>query len=120
MSAAAPSMSRHEFETLIIERAWKVPEFRQQFVSDPKGTIEKYTGQKLPQTLNIVVHEEDAETMHLTIPVPPRDISELSDEDLERVAGGTDIVAMTIVTVAITATVSVAASVAANSGRGGW
>ena len=92
MSAAAPSMNRHQFETLIIERAWKNPEFRQQFISDPKAMIEKYTGQKLPEAFKIVVHEEDANTMHVTIPIAPQQLSELSDDDLERVAGGTDVV----------------------------
>ena len=40
-------MGRHEIETLIIERAWKDPDFRSAFVADPKQTIEKYSGQKL-------------------------------------------------------------------------
>ena len=103
MSAESPSLNRHQFESLIIERAWKVPEFREEFVSNPKGTIEKYTGQKLPQNFRVVVHEEDAQTMHMIIPQAPQNVSELSDEDLERVAGGTDVsIAVTIVTVSIT------------------
>lgn len=86
-----PAFGRHQSETLIIERAWKNPDFRREFTANPKGTIEKYTGQSLPPSLKVVVHEEDAQTMHITLPLPPGNLSELSDEDLEQVAGGTEV-----------------------------
>jgi len=91
MSAAAPTISRHQFQSLIIERAWKNPEFKREFTANPKATIEKYTGQKLPDNLNVAVHQEDANTMHITIPLAPKNMAELSDTDLETVAGGTEI-----------------------------
>jgi|SRR5579884_195689 len=120
MSASAPSVSRHEFETLIIERAWKHPEFRQEFVADPKGTIEKYGGKKLPENLRIVVHEEDAHTMHLTIPQPPPNVTELSDEDLERVAGGTDVASL-VISIAVSVSLSVGGTAAVSvTQRQGW
>lgn len=120
MSAAAPSIGRHELETLIIERAWKHPDFRREFVADPKGTFEKYAGQKLPENLKISVHEEDAATMHITIPVAPANLSELSDEDLERVAGGTDVVSL-VVSIAVSVSLSVGGTAAVAVTRGqGW
>ena len=122
MASSAPSMGRHELETLIIERAWKDPDFRREFVSDPKGTIEKYSGQKLPSATKIEVHQEDANTMHMTIPMPPPNLNELTDADLERVAGGTDVV--TIITLVATgAMLSGAATVSAayeTTRRNGW
>jgi len=120
MSAAAPSISRHEFETQIIERAWKHPDFKREFVADPKGTIEKYGGQKLPENLSIFVHEEDATTMHITIPVPPSNLSELSDADLERVAGGTDVASL-VISIAVSVSLSVGGTAAVSVTRQqGW
>jgi hypothetical protein len=67
--------------------------------------LEQHTGQKLPAGLKIVVHEEDANTLHFTIPPPPANLNELSDAELEKVAGGTDIsmlISMTIAIVGVT------------------
>jgi len=86
-------------ETKLIEKAWKDPEFRREIVKDPKRMLEKQTGQKLPDAIKIYVHEEDASTLHFSIPPAPSNLNELSDEDLGKVAGGTDIAA----TVAFTA-----------------
>jgi len=109
-------------ETLIIEHAWKDPAFKKEFTSDPKGTIEKYSGQKLPKDISILVHEEDAHTMHLTLPAPPPNLAELSDEELERVAGGTDVVITAAIISAISAVVSASISVANDQtrARAGW
>jgi hypothetical protein len=122
MSAASPAMSRHQMETLIIERAWKDPEFKHEFVSHPKETIEKYSGEKFPDDVKIVVHEEDAHTLYMTIPAPPQNLSELSDADLERVAGGTDVAITAIIVGAITAIVVGGATIANDQtrARAGW
>jgi hypothetical protein len=96
-----PTTDRRAIETQLIEKCWKDPEFKKRVVSDPKGMLEQHTGQKLPAALKIVVHEEDANTLHFAIPQPPTNLNELSDEELEKVAGGTDLIA--IFTLAITA-----------------
>ena len=100
--AVAKDVTRRELETRLVEKAWKDPAFRKDIVKDPKGMLEKHMGQKLPEQVRIFVHEEDANTLHFSIPSPPSNLIELSDEDLERVAGGTDIV-VGPVTVAIAA-----------------
>ena len=86
------TMSRQEMETLIVQRAWKDEAFRAEFLADAKGTIEKYSGQKLPAELNVVALAEDDKTIHFVIPAKPASADELSDQDLEKVAGGIDIV----------------------------
>jgi hypothetical protein len=83
--------TRRELETALIEKCWKDPEFKKAVVSDPKGMLERHTGRKLPAQVKIIIHEEDANTLHLSIPPAPSNLTELSDQDLERVAGGTDI-----------------------------
>jgi hypothetical protein len=121
---AAPSQAtqptRHELETLIIERAWKDPEFKNEFVSDPKGTIEKYSGQSMPNTVKIFVHEEDGTTMHLTIPQAPPNINELSDAELEQVAGGTDVIVTIIGIIATIVTAGVSVANDQTRARAGW
>src|SRR5215471_9272320 len=92
------AVTRREMETRLIEKAWKDPVFRKDIVKDPKGMLEKHTGQKLPEQLRIFVHEEDANTLHFSIPPAPSNLNELSDEDLEKVAGGTDIVITAVTT----------------------
>jgi len=90
-TVATQTPTRRELETRLIEKAWKDPIFRNEIIGDPKGMLEKHTGQKLPEQLRIYVHQEDANTLHFSIPLAPSNLNELSDEDLEKIAGGTDI-----------------------------
>jgi hypothetical protein len=103
----AQPVTRRDLETALIEKCWKNPEFRKAVVSDPKGMIERHTGQELPPHLKIFIHEEDSNTLHLTIPLSPTNVTELSDADLEKVAGGTEVVislvSVMVTTAAITA-----------------
>ena len=121
--AAAKDVTRRELETRLVEKAWKDPAFRKDIVKDPKGMLEKHMGQKLPEQVRIFVHEEDANTLHFSIPSPPSNLIELSDEDLERVAGGTDVVG-TLIMAAIGLTVGSAVGTVAGSAiattKQGW
>ena len=103
------TMSRQEMETLIVQRAWKDEAFRAEFLADAKGTIEKYSGQKLPANVNVVALAEDDKTIHFVIPVKPTNTDELSDEDLEKVAGGLDVFSITAL--ALLTSLGVAAAV---------
>ena len=85
------ALNRQEMEALIVQHAWKDEAFRDEFIADPKATIEKYAQQKLPADLKIVALAEDEKTIHFVIPPKPAKADELSDEDLEKVAGGIDI-----------------------------
>ena len=112
--------TRRELETALIEKCWKDPEFKKAVVSDAKGMLERQMGQKLPPQVRIFVHEEDANTLHLTIPPAPANVTELSDADLENVAGGTDVV-LTVVAATIALAGSGLISAAAGTKRdGGW
>ena len=115
----AQASARRNLETSLIEKCWKDPEFKRQVVSDPKGMLERHTGTKLPSQVKIFIHEEDANTLHLAIPPAPANLADLSDEDLEKVAGGTDIV-FTMAVVGLVASVRVTAGTAAATAKAGW
>ena len=102
------ALSRQEMESLIVQRAWKDDAFRDEFIAAPKATIEKYSGQKLPAEIKVVALAEDDKTIHFVIPPKPANADELSDEDLEKVAGGIDVATGVIIAVAVVATVAVA------------
>jgi hypothetical protein len=107
--------TRRDMETALIEKCWKDPEFQKAVVSDPRGMLERHTGQKLPPQVKIIIHEEDANTLHFSIPPAPANAEELSDEDLERVAGGTEIGIAVAVSMA-----GLAASVLGTAASGAW
>ena len=102
--------SHRDLETALIEKCWKDPEFKKQVVSDPTGMLERHTGQKLPPGVKIFLHEEDGNTLHLSIPPAPANLTELSDEDLEKVAGGTEVVASVAIGLAVAASIGVSVS----------
>ena len=62
-------------------------EFRTALLADPKKAIEKLTGAALPEGFKLKVLEEDPDC-DMTILLPPMLGDELSDEEMEQVAGG--------------------------------
>lgn len=122
--AIAASPTRRDLETRLVEKCWKDQEFKKAVINDPKGILERYTGQKLPEQLRIFIHEEDPNTLHFSIPPAPEKLSELSDEELERVAGGTDvIVAAVAIATGIVATAAGTSAIAGGAVVGvnkGW
>src|SRR5947209_3033794 len=85
---AAP-LTRKDIEAKIVALAWLDDSFRRKFVADPKGQFEERLDIKLPPSLKMTVHEENENSLHFVVPAKPSaNLSELSDEELEKVAGG--------------------------------
>jgi hypothetical protein len=84
----AEAMMRDEFEATLIRRAWRDPAFRERLVKDPKKTIEAEFGRAVAADCEIVVVDESQGKVGIVIPVPPPAGAALSDQDLEKVAGG--------------------------------
>ena len=82
---------RQQFEQQLIEKAMKNEAFRKQLIENPVASIEAETGMKIPETLKIKVLEEGPQTVYLVLPsVPVKEAEmELSEAELESVAGGT-------------------------------
>jgi len=111
----AALLTRKDIEAKIVALAWQDDDFRRRFVADPKGQFEERLGVKLPPSLTMTVHEEAADSLHFVIPAKPRlNIAELSDEDLDKIAGGTDVL------VTLATGLSLAVSAGYGLSEGGW
>ena len=84
---------RAEMERRPIERGLEDESFRQRLLADPRGAIEEELETRLPPDLQVVAVEETADTIYLVLPPDTSRATrqgggELSDRDLEGVAGG--------------------------------
>lgn len=69
----------------VIARAWVDEEFRKKLLAEP-ATVLAENGVEIPEGVTVkVVERKENEVL---LPLPYRPTSELSDEDLEKVAGG--------------------------------
>jgi Nitrile hydratase, alpha chain len=69
----------------IIAKCWADEDFKQKVLANPAATL-RAEGLDLPADLSYVAHENTEKVIHLIIPAKPTD---LSDENLAHVAGGT-------------------------------
>ena len=76
--------SRPEVEAIIAERIAADPAFRETLLADPRAVLCEVIGFDIPESVQVVLHEESLTQIHLTIPAT--DV--LGDADLELVAGG--------------------------------
>ena len=77
--------SRGKLQDFISEQAANNPAYRDALVADPKKVLEGHLGGEFPEGFNVKVVEETPDTMYVIAPHVP---GELSDDDLEQVAGG--------------------------------
>ena len=76
--------TRSEVEAIIAERVAADPAFRETLLANPHAVLSEVIGFDIPDSVQVVLHEESLTQIHLTI--PPSEA--LSDADLELVSGG--------------------------------
>ena len=82
---------RAQMEQRLVQRSLEDDAFRQQLLEDPTTAVEEELGTRLPQEVRVVAVEETADTIYLVLPFASTDaqeVGELSDQELEAVAGG--------------------------------
>lgn len=77
--------TRKELFLAIMEKVNEDPEFRESLLADAKTAIGREFDVDIPEGLNIVVHENDPETVHLPLPARPQ---VLDEGRLSQVSGG--------------------------------
>ena len=70
----------------LIAKCWADEGFKRKLLADPAATL-KAEGAELPAGLSIKAVENTDKVFHLIIPAKPS-AAELSEEDLDKVAGG--------------------------------
>jgi hypothetical protein len=106
----AAALTRHDLEAKIVKRCWEDEEFRKEFTADPAGVLVKYLQIPTADLPKIVVHEETTGSWHIVLPAKPANTGELSEADLENVAGGTT-PTITVLATIVSSVTTVAASV---------
>jgi hypothetical protein len=113
MTERTPELTRHDLEAKIVKRSWEDEGFRSEFIADPAGAFVKYINVPRTSLPRITVHPEEPGSWHIVLPVKPANAGELSEEDLEKVAGG--VTPTVIVSVAVSSAVVSAASVSVSA-----
>jgi hypothetical protein len=119
MAEQAPSLTRHDLETKIIKHCWEDEAFRKEFTADPAAAFAKYLEVPAANLPKISVYQEEPGSWHIILPAKPVNAKELSNEDLEKVAGGaTPTISLIVSAETISLIVSATKSVSEN--EGGW
>jgi hypothetical protein len=133
MAQSVPTLSRHDLEAKIVKRCWEDEAFRKEFTADPAGAFVKYLEVPKDSLPKIVVHEEEPGSWHIVLLPRPANVGELSEEDMETIAGGTsaagiatglqrliDSVAMVTATVSAAGVSGVGSLIAGQNVDTGW
>ena len=82
-------VSRKDVREALVRTALKDEFFRESLVANPKLAVERALGTKLPTNMDVVVLEDTDDKMFIVLPMQlPFESGDLSDAELEKVAGG--------------------------------
>jgi hypothetical protein len=72
----------------IVARAQQDPAYRQALLADPRAALEQAFGHELPPDLRVQAIEQEPNTIYLLLPPAAQASEELSEAELDSVAGG--------------------------------
>jgi hypothetical protein len=113
LTEEAQQLTRHNLEAKLVKRCWEDEAFRKEFAADPAGTFTKYLEVPAASLPKILVHEEEPGSWYIVLPAKPANAGQLSEAELEKVAGG---VTPTVVATAVLVSGAVASGGAVVSG----
>ena len=114
-----PLLTRHDLEARIVKLCSENDAFREGCVDNPAAAFSKFLDVPRSSMPKIVLRQETPGSWHLVVPMKAPGINELSEEDLEKVAGGT--VPILVAVGSVLASASVGGSVLyANGSVAGW
>lgn len=76
--------SGDEMLNQIVEKSALDDDFKQSLLADPKSAICGELGITMPETMNVVVHQSDMQTIHVALPPDPN----ITEEQLEAISAG--------------------------------
>jgi hypothetical protein len=82
------NLTRGEIQDLLMKFSKSNPNYREALLKNPKVVLEGQMGGKLPPGINVKAVEETPNTIYVVVPYVAKAGDELSDGDLEAVAGG--------------------------------
>ena len=68
--------TRKDIYDNLMQKAAEDADFRAALLSDPKDTIQKEYEIKIPENMEIKIHESDLNTVHLALPISPQALQE--------------------------------------------
>ncbi len=85
-------LTRGEMQDLLAKFATESDSYRERLLADPKEVIQRQFGVDVPGAVSVKVLTESADTVYVVLPHIVEQGDELSDADLEAVAGGHSII----------------------------
>ena len=85
-------MTRGEIQDLLVKFSVEQPKYKDALKKNPKDVIYKQFGIQIPGNTKVQVLQETADQVYVVLPHVVESGAELSDADLEAVAGGHTIV----------------------------
>lgn len=73
-------------EAKIVAMVMEDPALREKLLADPHAALREMADVEIDASINVVVHEETANTLHLVL--PPALPDDLTKEQLDEIAGG--------------------------------
>jgi hypothetical protein len=118
MASRTEGLTRHDLEAKIVKHCWQDEGFQKEFTADPGAAFVKYLAVPAASLPRVVVHEETPGSWHIVLPAKPANAGELSEGDLEKVAGGISPTYLVTAAIGSGVAASIATSAAATVQKG--